>query len=198
MDNMRTSIVRFVAALGILTLAACETPITKYGFPEQTYRHLPQISLDVAEIEIVHLFQLPLKAPHIEHEVPAPLHEAIERWILARLHATGRTGKAVVEIRDASIVENQIKPLGGIKGALTTEQGERYDARIETQINAWHDKHRMMSKASAINRRSQTILEDATLRERKMVWYELTEKLMRDFDKNFEAQIRQHLKNFIK
>ena len=63
----------------LIALAGCETAVIPRSFPEQTFRHLPPISLDVAKIEFVLFFEPPLKAPHVEHEMPVPPHKAIER-----------------------------------------------------------------------------------------------------------------------
>ncbi len=51
-----------------------------------------------------------------------------------RLRATGVTGEARVVLRDAKIVESRLAVQGGLRGAFTTEQGYRYDANIEVEI----------------------------------------------------------------
>jgi hypothetical protein len=182
----------------ILAVSGCETPVNQQTFPEQTFQHLPPIFLDVRKIDIVHLFEPPLKAPHIEHEMPVPPHIAVERWVMDRLRATGTSGHAIVTIRDASVVEASLKQLGGIKGTFTTEQSERYDAKVEAVIEATDGKDLHSASAVATSLRNRTVQENATLRERRTLWYELTEKLMSDFDRTFEAQIRKHLAAFLK
>tara|TARA_E500000331_G_scaffold236263_1_gene226553 strand:+ start:1816 stop:2403 length:588 start_codon:yes stop_codon:yes gene_type:complete len=189
---------RYLLIVSVLALAGCETPVNQLSFPEQTFQHLPPISLDVREIDIVHRFEPPLKAPHIEHEMPVPPHIAVERWIVDRLRATGTSGRAVVTIRDASVVEARLRRLGGIKGTFTTEQSERYDAKVEIIIEATDDKGLRSANAVATSLRNRSVPEHATLRERRTLWYELTEKLMSDFDRTFESQIRKHLAAFLK
>lgn len=189
---------RSLLIVSVLAVAGCETPVNQRSFPEQTFQHLPPISLDVREINIIHLFEPPLKAPHIEHEMPVPPHIAVERWVVDRLRATGTSGRAVVTIRDASVVEARLKRLGGIKGTFTTEQSERYDAKVEVVIEATDGKGLRSANAVAASLRNRTVPENATLRERRTLWYELTEKLMSDFDRTFESQIRKHLAAFLK
>ena len=189
---------RSLLIVSVLAVAGCETPVNQRSFPEQTFQHLPPISLDVREIDIVHLFEPPLNPPHIEHEMPVPPHIAVERWVVDRLRATGTSGRAVVTIRDASVVEARLKRLGGIKGTFTTEQSERYDAKVEVIIEATDDKGLRSANAVATSLRNRTVPENATLRERRTLWYELTEKLMSDFDRTFETQIRKHLAAFLK
>lgn len=190
--------IRSLLIVSLLVVASCETPVNQRSFPEQTFQHLPPIMLDVREIDIVHLFEPPLKAPHIEHEMPVPPHIAVERWVVDRLRATGTDGRAVVTIRDASVMEARLKQLGGIKGTFTTEQSERYDAKVEVVIEATDGKGLRSANAVVTSLRSRTAPENATLRERRTLWYELTEKLMSDFDRVFEVQIRKHLTAFLK
>lgn len=190
--------VRALLIVCTLAIAGCETQVGQREFPEQTFQHLPPISLDVAEIDIVHLFEPPLKAPHIEHEMPVPPHIAVERWVVDRLRASGTSGRAVITIRDASVIEAPLKAIGGIKGTFTTEQSERYDAKVEVEIEATGGKGLRAANAIATSIRNRTVSENISLRQRQTIWYELTEKLMRDFDRTFEAQIRKHLTAFLK
>ena len=190
---------RLLTILVLATAAGgCDSTVQRRAFPEVTFSHLPTISLDVASIEVVRLFEAPLKAPHVEHEMPVPPMKAVDRWIADRLKAAGTGGHARITIRDASVVEGKVKPLGGIRGAFTTEQSERYDANVEIEIEAVDGRGLRAASAVANAKRSQTIAEDATLKQRETLWFELTETLMRDFDRTFEAQIRKHLTAFLK
>ena len=190
--------IRAIVITMILAVTSCDTAVQPHTFAEQTFSHLEPISLDVADIDIVHLFSPPLEAPHIEHEMPLPPHKSIKRWIADRIRAVGASGRAVITIRDASVLETRLKRVGGIKGLFTTRQSERYDARVEVEISAVDGRGIQTAKAIATSSRSRTIPEDATLRERQNLWFELTERVMMDFDRAFEAQIRKHLSPFLK
>ena len=190
--------IRTIMIVTLLAATGCETAVQPRSFPEQTFRHLPPISLDVAEIDIVLFFEPPLKAPHVEHEMPVPPHKVIERWVVDRIRTVGISGQAVLTVRDASVVEKRLKPLGGIRGTFTKEQSERYDARVEVEISAVGGRGLRSAKAMTTSSRSRTVPEDATLRQRQVLWYELTERVMQDFDRTFEAQIRKHLAAFLK
>ena len=43
-----------------------------------------------------------------------------------------------------------------------------------------------------------TVREDATVNEREQAWFNLTETLMKDFNREMESNIRKHLVNWIK
>ena len=116
------ALIRIVLFSMILAIPACETPIPRRDFPELTFTHLPSISLYIATIDVVQLFEPPLKPPHVEHEMPIQPHMAVSRWVSDRLQPTGSSGHAKVTIRDASVIEESLKSVGGLRGAFTTEQ----------------------------------------------------------------------------
>ncbi len=178
--------------------AGCEAQIPQRDYPEITFTHLPPISLDVAKIDVHQLFDPPLKPPHVEHQMPLAPHIAISRWVSDRLRPAGTSGRAIVTIRDASVTEEHLKPMGGIWGVLKTEQSERYIGKIKVEIEAIGGKGLRAANAIAKTQRIRTITEDATLRQRESFWFELTERMMRDFDQTLEAQIRRHLTAFLK
>ena len=189
---------RYLAITAIAVLVACETPVKHQKFPDQTFQHLPKLLLDVREIKIVRLYTSPFQRPHVEHEMPISPQSAVERWVHDRLQTTGTNGLAIVTIRTASVIETQLKKMGGIRGAFTREQSERYDAKVEVDIEVMDGKGLKSSKASASSLRSKTIPENATLHERLTVWYNLTEKVMKEFGRTFEIEIRKHLSPFLK
>jgi len=182
----------------ILLSVGCEMPISQRNYPEMTFTHLPPISLDVARIEVIQLFDPPIKPPNIEHEMPLLPHVAISRWVSDRLKPTGTRGRAIVTIRDASVTEERLKSTDGIWSALQIKQSERYVGRIEVEIEAIGGKGLRAARAIAKTQRSRTIIEDSTMRQREILWFEMTERMMQDFDRTLEAQIRQHLTAFLK
>ena len=188
------------AAIVLLSLAAaaCETPVERRAFSEITFGHLPPISLDVAAIDIVVAYQPSLQAANVEHEFPVSPATASERWAAERLQAVGASGRAVVTIVDASVIEVALKKSTGLKGLFTTDQSERYDATVRLTIEAVDLNRQLTARAEAEAKRSRSVGESVTLAEREKIWFALTETLMADFDGAMEEQIRAHLANFLK
>src|SRR3546814_19437156 len=73
---------------------------------------------------------------------------------------------------------------------LTTDQSERYEARIVVEMQVL-DGRQIQGSAKAEARRSVTVAEDSSLNEREEVWYRLTEDTMRDLDQQLEQTIRE-------
>ena len=189
---------RGLIPLLFLMVAACETPIERRVSSEITFSHLPPILLDVAAIDVIVAYEPSLKAPNVEHEFPVPPVMAAARWAADRLRAVGASGRAVVTIIEASVVEVSLKKSAGLKGLFTTDQSERYDARIRLAVEAVDPNRQLKSRAEAEAQRSLTVAESITLSAREKTWFTLTEALMADFDGAMEEQIRKHLAGFLK
>ena len=197
---MRVSIKTFpiaVFAAVAFLLAACETPSPTPVYPEVSFRHLPKLKLDVAAIDVRQTYVPPLKAPNVEHQFPLTPSDAARRWIDDRLAAAGSNGVATVIIQDASAIEEKLRTQGGIRGAFTTEQSERYVARMTVRLEVSNAGGLGTGFAAASAARSRTVPEDATLNERDKTFFELTEGLVQDFDRAMEKEINDNLRGFL-
>ena len=194
----RRFIAKAILAAGLLALAACSSTPQKQTYPELTYGHNGVINLDVARVEFSNAYQPPLRAPNVEHLSPANPSLVMERWVRDRLRATGVTGEARVVLRDAKIVETRLATQGGIRGAFTTEQGYRYDANIEVEIQVRDANNVQRAFAKAQAARSRTGAEDMTLAQKEKLMFDLVEATMTEINSEFERQMRQYLGNYIR
>ncbi|HAA93831.1 MAG TPA: hypothetical protein DCS82_12410 [Rhodospirillaceae bacterium] len=181
-----------------VSLAACET-LPETASPEPiTFTSLPPISLDVARIEIQRVYRPPLKLPNVEHEMPVTLLDTADRWAKERLRAVGRYGTARVTIDRASVIETKLKKTGGIRGAFTTDQAERYDATLVIAIEAWGGTGKGSAVARTTVKSTRTVAEDASLADRERVWHDMVATVLAEMNTAFEARIRRHLGAYVK
>lgn len=186
-----------IALLG--AVAACgQTAANRPVYPELTYGHLPPIRLDVASVEIVDDYESPLRPPNVEHEFPVTPAAAARRWAKERLKAVGQSGVARAIVRDASVVEVDLKQKGGLTGLFTTEQSQRYDARLVMEIEIRSERGFKDAFVSAEAKRSRTVPENLTLNEREKVYFKITEAVMGDLNAQLEKQINQHLARYLR
>lgn len=186
-----------LAALGLL-LTACQSPPPEPVFPQIGFAHKETLRLDVGSVEIVQAYRPRLGPPNVEHLFPQPPAPVADRWARERLLAMGGPRRAVVTIRDASVIEVPLPRTGGVKGAFTTDQTERYEGRVAVEVAIIEPDGRRSAVAEAIATRSTTVPEDATLAEREATWFRLTEQLMADFDAEMERQIRGSLGGYLR
>ena len=188
---------RAAALFAALAAAACASTPPVPTFPEIRFTDRPPIRLDVARIDIVDAYRRPLKPPNVEHLFPVSPSDAARQWIHDRLRAAGGAGRAEAIVRTASVTETALERSGGLRGAFTTDQTERYDAEIAIEIRIFDDAGTQRARAAATTRRSQTVSEDITLNDRERAWYRMTETMMRALDKALEGQMKKSLSAFL-
>jgi len=175
----------FIAGL----LAACAMDFPDDRFPPFSYQNLPDINLDVGEIEVEQAYVTPGRRPNVDHLFPVAPKDAAVQWADDRLVARGDRLTFRYVVREASALETELETTGGVKGLLTTDQSARYEVHIVIEMQVL-DGRQIQGTAKAEARRSTTVPEDITLAERERTWYRLTEETMNDLDKQLEETIR--------
>src|SRR3546814_2365716 len=113
------------AAALVGLLAACSLDDPSNRFAQLTYQHLPDINLDVGEIQIEQAYLTPGQPPNVDHLFPMQPKDAAVRWAQDRLVASGDRLTFRYIVREASVVESPLPVSGGITGMLTTRSEER-------------------------------------------------------------------------
>ena len=113
------------------------------------------------------------------------------------LQAQGGEHRAVLAIREGSIVETALKKTTGLKGLVTIDQAERYDARLAARLDILDAANRRVGEAQAEATRYMTIAEDASPNDRQTLWYALVRDTVTDFAGAMEASIQRELSPFV-
>lgn len=95
-------------------------------------------------------------------------------------------------------METRLGSAGGLRGLLTTEQTERYDATIDLSLEITDLAGEVRSRINAEVRRSRTIAEDVSVNERRTIWHEMVRALAENMDRTLEEQIRAHFGRWLK
>lgn len=185
-----------VLLAGLLVLAGCGSAPPRV-FPELTFADRSPITLDVARIEIEQRFQPALADPYVDHLFPQQPAAVVRRWAGERLAARGDSGTATLIIQDASVTEEVLAREPGLRGLVTIEQSERYDARLAVRLEIDDPARRRSGFAEVQAQRWMTTAENVSLAEREQAWFELTEKAVRDLDARFEQEVNEGLSQFL-
>ena len=188
----------FFVLAGAALVAACTSDPPAPSYPPIRFNDGTVLRLNVAEIDIVQAYKAPLKAPNAEHLFPVPPADAAAQWAKDRLRAAGASGRAEAVIENASVIETKLKRTGGIRGAFTTDQTERYDAELKVTVRILDADGTERARASSTARRHRTMPEDATVNEREGQWYRMTRLLMTTIDESLVRQINQSLSGFLR
>ena len=196
---MTASIHRLWIVAAVLLLAACSIAPPPTKFPHLTYAHLGAFVLDVSKIEIVDAYRPPLAPPNVEHLMPIAPAAAARQWASDRLKSTGSSGRrAVFTIDNGAVTETPLKRQSGIRGALTVDQSERYDAVIAVRLEVFEANGRRGGVAEANARRSRSVPENITLNARDKIWFSITETLTNDLNAELERAIGRFLGAYLR
>ena len=189
-----------LAGAGAATLlASCRSSPPGPAFAALTYAHKGVFRLQVERVEIATDYAPPMRRPNIDHEAPVSPLETMQRWARERLQAVGGPEHfARFVVRDASLKESELPRTSGVRGALTTDQAERYDLSLSAAIEIRQTRAGFVdSNIEARTTRFRTVKEGITLAERDRSVYELIEQGMNDIDAELDRQLRSHLARFV-
>lgn len=191
---------RFCVALVVaLAATACQMPDSTTRFADITFSHLKPIVLDVGAIDYNQAYTPPGKVPNVDHLFPLRPSVVAQRWAADRLEAVGVISRiARVTLLNASVVGSALDITPGIKGVFTIDQAARYDATVEILIEIINSQGVIEGQVKVIAQRSRTAPENITLNDRDQLWFEMTEAVMRDLDRELEATIRKHLAKYVR
>lgn len=196
--NRRDCLGLGLAALGV-ALGGCQTQAPRSRYPQLTYAHLGTFRFEASRVEIVDEFRAPLQAPNIEHLMPIPPDRTLRQWATDRLAASGASDRYVrFVIRDAKVIETELRRTPGLTGQFTKDQSQRYDLSMAVTIEVREERANYRAGfADASATRSRTVREDITVNEREKVWFDMVEAAMKEIDAELDRQIRGNLARFL-
>lgn len=194
---------RLLAAATVLLslgLAGCMSPPPS---PPPTFQRIsfaqrPPFVLDVAAIEIDDRASPPRNPPHVGHQFPIPPIQAVRDWAADRLKAAGRSGVLRVVVLSADAVETSLQRTGGIRGAFTRDQSDRYDVTIALRLEIRDPATGRSGTVEARAVRSGTVAEDVAGNDKLLLWYKLTDGTISSLDAELDRQIRQAFAGFLR
>lgn len=172
-------------------LAACAAPpqpqpaLARIGF-----EHRGPLRFRVAEVIFRNEDRTPREPPQVGHHFPDPPAAVAERWVAERLRAVGESGRLEAILREASVVETELPRTRGLRGLVTRDQSERYDARLVLALRAYDGAGDLAGGVEARVERSISVAEDLGRGERTAAWHRLAETLARRLDEEMERAIR--------
>lgn len=188
---MRLGSLPFMAmALALAGLVAgCDSAPPRPTYADIRFTDEPPIRLAVGGVDIQSEWQPSIQPPHVEHLFPVEPARVLENWARDRIAPAGGNARAVFVIQDASVIEVNLKKKEGVAAVFTKEPSQRYDATVQATLRILDDRGTPVRYVTVKATRSETVLEDISPNDRDKTWYEMTKKLMADFDRQMSAEI---------
>jgi len=172
-------------------LVSCSSDSVAPEYKPISFADSKPLVFNVSAINVVNEYQSPGIAPNVEHLFITTPAQALQVWGKERLQAKGTSKSLRIVIKDASVIEQAIPKSEGWKGTFTKEQTSNFTARLNARLEIVGDDP--IFPEAEINvtvSRSKTLGEDATLNDRNALYYELTNELINDFNKEAEKNIQ--------
>ncbi len=197
MPRRRPAVILLCLMLSGLGLSACATPPPVRNLDRISYSERPPIRLDVREIEIQRAYQPPNAAPNVDHLFPVPPAAGAQLWAADRLKAVGPSRRARFILREAPVIEIPLARSGGLAGTFTVDQSERYEARLVAELQILAEDGRVEAAVTVEVTHFRTVPENLTLNERLEVWHQMTQALLNEMDRRFDATIKEALTAYL-
>ncbi len=161
------------------------------------YARYGKIELAVGKIEFVNRAKLSA-ARDMEYfqNYKPQLADSIYRWGVDRLQATGKEGRAVLLIRDATREHEMLPQSTGVSSWFTREIGEKWIGRAAVDIQV-REAAGFNGVASATVTRTVTLPEQATAAEKEAAYRRMLLGMMDDFNAQIPQAIREHLNSVV-
>ncbi len=190
---------RFIAALALLALTACQPAPQSYTLAPVSFRNQPVIKVNVARINVVEDYRSPTTSPNVEHQMSMPPAQAVRIWANERLQAVGTQGQLDVVVTNGAIKEIRLPVKQGMRGMFTDDQSERYDAALSVTLRLYDGENAMSRAQGDVNiTRSRTINEKSSLADREKLWHDLSSEMAVSFDREAESRLRQYFSNYLR
>lgn len=191
---------RLIAALaGVLAVTACSVdPPPSVERPGLSFDHRAPIALDVAEVMVEQAYEPRIGDGHVEVEAPLPPLDALRIWARQRLQAAGGTGTARLTIEEASLVREALPTEKGLKGLFKHEASERYTGTVRVRLEILDQRGFSQAEVTAEARRSRSVLENASVREREDALYAMTAAMVADLDDKVTELAPQYLGRWLR
>lgn len=175
-----------------LLLTACSTPTQTGSEVANDYALPPKIVLDVQSISFVNLVSPERPPSPLDGDDFNPtIAGAIRKWATDRLQAGGRTGEAVVTVRQAALTREAMPIDVNIDKVFTRQQAIKYIGHAAVSIEV--RKNDSYAVASAEASRWASMPQDPNREERKSAYFTMLNGLMRDLGLNLESSLRDHM-----
>lgn len=179
-------------ALSISVTACTSAPPMTLTQPDLTFAQMQEITLAVSKIEIFDAYKSPMGGNNVEHEFSTPPSVAARNLIQSKLKAVGDRQILRVFIDDASVRGQKLPIQTDFSGFFTRETSERFVARIALRFELVNEDAPdiVIGRANVSSDRTSSLVENASLADRDVVYTALTEALMRDLYEGFATTVR--------
>ncbi len=192
---MQTKLPLFLIPIATFALlVGCSGTTTQKTDNKISFSNSQTYKFNAASVELIDEYKAPAKSPNVEHKMPISPSAAVKIWVDNKIKASGNDGTVKVVVKEASVKETKLEKKDGLTGFFTKEHDARYDAVLEASVQVFRgDSLFPKADANVKVERSRTTPEDITLSEKDIFFFNLTNDLINDLDREMSKQIGTYL-----
>lgn len=195
----RSLILPLLLFVSILVSGCVPINKTRYEKPDLNFSDQKPLFFAAKGLKVVSKYKSPMRAPNIEHLMPLPPEKAVRRWVEDRIRTVKGSGNRLrVEIRSAAVTEVALPKTSSFMGLFSGTEQVRLDARVSVALQVINRSGVVRGEATVASWNSHTIDKGTKLSERRVVWFNLVDDLMRDVDTKLENAAKNHLAAFMR
>lgn len=183
----------YSALLLSLAVAGCmNTNLPKHNEPVN-YAQLYSFPLDVHEKMVINDSSKTPLTQELTGQFGGGLENELEKWMEARIQATGTNGTFAIIVKDANFVETKLPVQKGFGDYFKRAQAYRWDGYLHVTISAdGGAAGQAPAEANIEARASQTLGENPSAIEKKATYENIMNKLMIIFNQEADKHINRH------
>jgi len=187
---------RLLLVVGLL--CACTSDYETFEPPPLDYSDRSPLELEVERISVESVYRPAGAAPYVDHVMPVSPEAATRALLTRRLQAVGGADRLQGVILEASVQEEALEPVAGVRGYLTTEPAARLQGRIKVRIDRLDAAGMVTGSVSTAVERTRAVPEGVGYAERERIGYELVQDLVDDLDAGLSANIRESFAGLVR
>lgn len=183
---------KLIFAIFALALGACASAPPTTALPQLTFEQMQPISLNVARVEIIDAYRVPVSQDHVEHLLPVSPAETARKLVEKTLVPAGAGNVLRVIIDDASARVQKLPVRDDFWGNFTREPSEKYHAHVALRFELADERAPdiVLGHASVIADRTKTVLEHVSPADRDRAYFALAEDLAGDIYNGLSTTVR--------
>lgn len=190
---MKTLAINLFCLFALFAVAACQDAPPSTVVPQLTIGGVKEVGLDVARIEVVEKYASSMSPPYVEHLFQQPPAQIARRMVGEKLRPQGSLHTLRVVIEDASVVRRELPVREGFGGLFYDEPSESFKLRVvlRFELLAEHDRQSVIGNALVVSERERGLQESSSPADKDMMFFNMTEDLVRDLETGFQGVVRQ-------
>jgi len=187
---------RLLLVVGLL--CACTSDYETFEPPPLDYSDREPLELAVERVTVDSVYRPAGAPPYVDHVMPVSPEAATRALLTRRLQAVGGADRLQGVILEASVQEEALEPVAGVRGYLTTEPAARLQGRIKVRIDRLDAAGMVTGSVSTAVERTRAVPEGVGYAERERIGYELVQDLVDDLDAGLSANIRESFAGLVR